>query len=108
MFFEDNQKAIKLASTPVSSNRTRDIDVKHHYIRDAVLEKNVYIVYIRTEYQHADMLTKPLNTKLIGKYVGALMNAGRRFDWRNIVGQTRRLHYLIFCRNGGVMFIHLI
>lgn len=50
------------------SKRTRHIDVKHHFIRGAVLEKKVYVVYIGTEVQHICMLTKPLNANLFGKH----------------------------------------
>lgn len=69
--FEDDQGAIKLFNKPMSSKRTRHMDVKHHFIRDALLEKKVYTGHIGTEYQNADNLTKPLNAKLFEKYVGA-------------------------------------
>ena len=57
---EDNQGAIKTANDRHSSKRARHIDIKHHLIRDAVNEGKVRVTYVKTEDQHADVLTKPL------------------------------------------------
>ena len=36
---EDNHGAIKLANNLLSSKRTRHMDIKHNFIRDAVVEE---------------------------------------------------------------------
>ena len=59
-----------------SSKRTRHIDIKHYFIREAVNEGKVRITYVKTENQHADMLTKPLHRRMFEKHVNALMNVG--------------------------------
>ena len=54
----------------------RHIDIKHHLIHDAVDEGKVRVTYVKTEDQHADVLTKSLNNRMFGKNVDALMNVG--------------------------------
>ncbi|CAN1797732.1 Copia protein [Linum perenne] len=42
-------------------SRTKHIDIRHHFIRDLILKKEVELVYITTETQLADIFTKPLH-----------------------------------------------
>ena len=72
---EDNQGAIKMANNKHSSRRTRHIDVKHHVVRDAVEEGVVRIVYVRSEDQHADILTKALDMRSFESHAKVFMNA---------------------------------
>ena len=57
---EDNQGAIAIANNPVSHARTKHIDIKYHFIRDAVINKTIVLEYCRTEDMIADILTKAL------------------------------------------------
>ena len=59
--FEDNEGAIKLATNKHASRRTKHIDVKLHLVRDASDARKVRVAYVRSEDQHADLLTKPLD-----------------------------------------------
>ena len=61
--FEDNEGAIKLATNKHASRRTKHIDVKHHLERDASDARKVRVAYVRSEDQHVDLLTKPLDKK---------------------------------------------
>ena len=56
--FEDNKGCISLAKNPVHHERTKHIDVKHHYIRECVEDKTICLTYIPTADQVADLLTK--------------------------------------------------
>jgi hypothetical protein len=60
VIYEDNQGAIALAQNPVGHKRTKHIDIKYHFIREHVQSGDVELVYVPTEYQLADLLTKPL------------------------------------------------
>lgn len=58
--FEDNQGAIALAKNPAHHSRTKHIDIKYHYIRDAVSTKEIKLKYCPTQEMIADLLTKGL------------------------------------------------
>jgi hypothetical protein len=70
--YEDNQSTIKTAKNPIQSERTKHIDVRHHFIREKVAEKRIEIEYIPTTDQIADIFTKSLGRVLHGKFTRAL------------------------------------
>ncbi|XP_076620058.1 uncharacterized protein LOC143341211 [Colletes latitarsis] len=51
----DNQGAIRLAENPVFHNRTKHIDVRHHFVRNVLKEKEIKIKYIPTGEMIADL-----------------------------------------------------
>ena len=57
----DNQSAINIAKNPVQHSRTKHIEVRHHFIRDHVEKGDVLLEFVPTEFQLADIFTKPLN-----------------------------------------------
>jgi len=57
---EDNQASIHIAYAEGLSQRTKHIDVRHHYIRQKVADNTVYIVHLSTDEMLADFFTKPL------------------------------------------------
>ena len=58
--FSDSQSAIAISKDDVNHNRTKHIDIRHHFIRQAVKENQIELKWIPTENQEADILTKPL------------------------------------------------
>ena len=56
----DNQSAITLSKNSVHHNRTKHIDTRYHFIRQCIEDKNIEIVFIRTENQLVDIFTKAL------------------------------------------------
>lgn len=60
MIMEDNQGTICIAKNPIEHSRTKHIDVRYHYIREALHEKIIELNYCPTEEMIADILTKPL------------------------------------------------
>jgi len=57
----DNTSAINISKNLVQHSRTKHIDIQHHFIRDLVESKEVALIFIPTENQLADILTKPLD-----------------------------------------------
>ena len=58
--FEDNKACIDLANNPETSQRSKHIDVRFHYIRDHVRNQNIILESCPTSDMKADLLTKPL------------------------------------------------
>ena len=56
--FEDNQGCIALATNAVTTNRTKHIDVKYHFVRQCVQRHQVSVVWCPTADMLADILTK--------------------------------------------------
>ena len=54
----DNQAAIALAKNPVLHEKTKHIDTRHHFIRQAVQKGYIKLQYIKTNDNIADVLTK--------------------------------------------------
>jgi len=67
----DNLSAINISKNPIQHNKTKHIDIWHHFIRDLVQEKVVTLEHVDTEEQLADIFTKALDAiefeKLRGK-----------------------------------------
>ena len=61
---KDNQSTINIAKGNGVNNRTMHIDIKYHFVRDAVRDKVISIIYCQTEKMIDDFLTKPLTHKV--------------------------------------------
>ena len=60
MLYVDNQSAIRLVRKPKFHKRTKHVDIKYHYIREKVENREIEVVFTPTEHQLADMFTKAL------------------------------------------------
>ncbi|GJS29919.1 retrovirus-related pol polyprotein from transposon TNT 1-94 [Tanacetum coccineum] len=56
----DNKSAISLYCNNVQHSRSKHIDIRHHFIKEQVENGVVELYFVRTEYQLADIFTKPL------------------------------------------------
>ena len=57
----DNQGAIALAKNPVKQERSKHIDVRYHFVRSEVTSGVVELYYVPSEYNRADVFTKPVS-----------------------------------------------
>ncbi|PLW25783.1 hypothetical protein PCANC_26551 [Puccinia coronata f. sp. avenae] len=69
--FVDNRGAIDLALSQVSQNsfRTKHMDLRLHFVRDLVADKSVHLVYVSTQRNVADVLTKPVGQSVISRSI---------------------------------------
>jgi hypothetical protein len=59
----DNESVVKLTNNLVQHQRTKHIDIRHHFIRDHQQKGDIAIESVGIEDQLADLFTKPLNEK---------------------------------------------
>ena len=72
---EDNEGAKAMAGNPLSSGRSKHIDIRWHFIRELVEKKELKVVHVASEWQYADLLTKKaLHVKLFKRHRKALLN----------------------------------
>ncbi|GKA26015.1 hypothetical protein Tco_0712124 [Tanacetum coccineum] len=56
----DNKSVIALCCNNVQHSRAKHINVRYHFIKEQVENGIVELYFVRTEYQLADIFTKPL------------------------------------------------
>ncbi|GKD30209.1 retrovirus-related pol polyprotein from transposon TNT 1-94 [Tanacetum coccineum] len=58
--YYDNKSAVALCCNNVQHSRAKHIDVRYHFIKEQVENGIVELYFVRSEYQLADIFTKPL------------------------------------------------
>jgi len=61
VIYYDNQICIKIYENPMFHDRSKHIDIHYHHLRDCVVKRTMMLLYISTEEQDADILTKALS-----------------------------------------------
>ncbi|GJW05891.1 hypothetical protein Tco_1568314 [Tanacetum coccineum] len=56
----DNKSAISLCCNNVQHSRSKNEDIKYHFIKEQVENRVVELYFVKIEYQLADIFTKPL------------------------------------------------
>ena len=72
--YEDNEGAIQVAKHPILNSNSKHIDVRHHFLRELVERKEVEIIHVASQYQHADFLTKALPEREVEFHRGIVTN----------------------------------
>lgn len=73
----DNQGTIKLIKNNQAHNKTKHLDIKLHFIRD-VNGKDIELVYVSTEENVSDVLTKPLPARRLNELINLLSLRGEK------------------------------
>ncbi|KAI3715571.1 hypothetical protein L6452_22557 [Arctium lappa] len=63
LIYCDSKSAIAITANPVQHTKTRHIDVMYHFIKDNVEKGTIELFFVKTDYQLADLFTKPLDEK---------------------------------------------
>eukprot|EP00253_Pinus_taeda_P027852 PITA_27852 len=61
MIYFDNQSCIKLSKNLVFHDMSKHIDIQYHHLRDYVVKRIMLLLYVSTEEQDVDILTKALS-----------------------------------------------
>ena len=56
----DNQSCVQMSVNPVHHDQTKQVEMRHHYVRDMVQRRAVELQFVPMDEQVADMLTKLL------------------------------------------------
>ena len=65
--FCDNKSAICLSKNPMFHSKSKHIKIKFHFIRELIKDKEVEVLYCKSQDQLADLFTKPLKKELLIK-----------------------------------------
>ena len=57
-----------LATNPVFQQRSKHIDIRYHYIRLEVENKNAILIYVPSEENVSELFTKPMTKKSLIKF----------------------------------------
>jgi hypothetical protein len=68
----DNTSAISVAKNPVLHSKTKDIEVRYHFLRDNVGKGKIALFHVHTHDQLADIFTKPLDQATFTRLQGEL------------------------------------
>ena len=93
---EDNVGAIHLGKNPATTPKSKYIDIRHHFTRERVTNGEFKVVYVPSEEQHADFLTKSLHQGAFEVHRNFVMNI-RRFFFLFLVVD---IAYLVFSSHG--------
>ena len=65
---------MQIAKHPISSSNSKHIDVRHHFLTELVERKEIEIIHVVSQYQHADFLTKASPEREFEVHPGIVMN----------------------------------
>ena len=75
VMYEDNKSCIHVANNEVTSNKSKHIDVRYHFVRDLIKTGAIRLQWCDTKDMLADALTKfTLPTALHAQQVSRMMN----------------------------------
>ncbi|GJZ64718.1 ribonuclease H-like domain-containing protein [Tanacetum coccineum] len=64
----DNVSAVYLSSNPVQHQRTKNIEIDIHFVRDLVATGQVRVLHVPSRFQYADIFTKGLPSALFEEF----------------------------------------
>ena len=56
----DNTSALSLFKNPIEHSCTKHIEVRHHFLRDHMMNGDIVLEFVNTKHQLADIFIKPL------------------------------------------------
>ena len=72
VLYGDNQASIVVALNPVAHTRSKQIDIRFHYVRELVERESIRIEHVHSLSMAADDLSKPLAPVMFERLIGLL------------------------------------
>lgn len=63
----DKNSTIALAKNPMSYNRSKHIDTRFHFIREHVKNKEIELIFVKSQDQTTDIFVKPRKSDIYNK-----------------------------------------
>ena len=76
LYVDNRAGAIELSKDMKSCKRSRHIERRYLKIRELVADGDIVVEYVASAENHADMLTKPLDSEAFGYHLTALSGSG--------------------------------
>jgi hypothetical protein len=92
IIFEDNTGAIFLARNRQVGQKTKHIDIRHHFVRDLKEEGKLEIRYVNTDHNEADICTKNMSESTFEVHRNNIRNGRMNVyvNWHLVVEDDRR------------------
>jgi len=65
--YVENSSTIVLAKNPLFHDISKHINIRFHYLRDCITNKEVEVKYVKTQDQVTNIFTKPLKNDIFIK-----------------------------------------
>ena len=108
VMFEDNQSAICLAKNPSNHSRAKHVDIKYHFIREAIEKKEIELRYCPTDEMVADVLTKGIPWQKFEQLHTLMGVKNKDAKWKGTLfldnKDTHQVGVLNYCLLIGIMW----
>ena len=96
VILEDNTGAIFLVKNKQVGQRTKHIDIRHHFIRDLLDDGKIAVVFVKSEDNESDLCTKNVTQKVLNRHVKNIRDGDLtcRREWNNIMKEIGKKDYL--------------
>jgi hypothetical protein len=68
VIMEDNQGCCAMSTNPIHHQRAKHIDIRYHFVREQSARGTIKLLWIATEEQQADLLTKALGPQKVAYF----------------------------------------
>ncbi|GKC55600.1 retrovirus-related pol polyprotein from transposon TNT 1-94, partial [Tanacetum coccineum] len=104
--FCDNTSAIAILNNLVLHSRTKHIDIRYHFIRDHILKGDIELHFIPTQYQLADIFTKPLDEPTFKRLIVELDHV--EFTFNEITFSTNNEVALLYPSHSNSEYFEIV
>ena len=66
--YYDSNSGMAIANNPIQHSMKKHIDIRHHFIKDHILNGNIELIFVKSPEEIADVFTKALDEIALGFY----------------------------------------